>query len=124
MICAQLNINSVRNKFDIVTIVNIANSNIDILIMSEAKLGPSFPTVWFHIHDFSEPHRFDKNGNGGGIFSCTLFFNKNNFIRTRASYLTKSYEQAKNNLRLTFSENQEHQPNRSPLFLKSTQNKS
>ena len=33
------------------------------------------------------------------------FFYKNNFIRTRASYLTKSYEQAKNNPRLTFSNN-------------------
>ena len=64
MICAQLNINSVRKKFDIVTIVDIANSNIDILIMSEAKLSPSFPTGWFHIHDFSEPYRFDRNGNG------------------------------------------------------------
>ena len=35
----------------------------------------------------------------------TLFFYKNNFIRTRASYLTKSQEQAKNNPRLTFSKN-------------------
>ena len=35
----------------------------------------------------------------------TLFFYKNNFIRTRALYLTKSQEQAKNTTRLAFPKN-------------------
>ena len=39
------------------------------------------------------------------INQFTLFFYKNNFMRTGASYLTKSSEQAKNNPRLTFSKN-------------------
>ena len=26
-----------------------------------------FPAGQFHIHGFSEPYRFDRNGNGGGI---------------------------------------------------------
>ena len=36
-------------------------------MISEAKLDPSFPTGEFHIHDFSEPCRFDRNSGGGGI---------------------------------------------------------
>ena len=46
-----------RNKFD--SLGNIINNNIDILIISETKLDPSFPTGQFHIHGFSEPFRFD-----------------------------------------------------------------
>ena len=36
-------------------------------MIPETKLDPSFPTGQFHIHDFSEPYRFDKSSNGGGI---------------------------------------------------------
>ena len=38
-----------------------------ILIISETTLDPSFPTGQFHIHGFSEPDRFHRNVNGGGI---------------------------------------------------------
>ena len=48
-------------------LVNIINNSIDILMISETKLDPSFPTGQFHIHGFFEPYRFDKNSNGGGI---------------------------------------------------------
>ena len=65
LICAQLNINSIRNKFN--SLVDIINNNTDILIISETKLDPSFPNGQFHIHGFAEPYRFDRNGNGGGI---------------------------------------------------------
>ena len=65
LIRAQLNMNSIRNKFD--SLVNIINSNIDMLMISETKLDPSFPNGQFHIHGFSEPYRLDRNGNGGGI---------------------------------------------------------
>ena len=65
LIYVQLNINSIRNKFD--SLINIINNNIDILMISETKLDPSFPTGQFHIHGFSEPYRFDRNSNGGGI---------------------------------------------------------
>ena len=53
LICAQLNINSKRNKF--ISLVNIINNNTDILMISETKLDPSFPNDQFHIHGFSEP---------------------------------------------------------------------
>ena len=65
MICAQLNLNSIRKKFD--SLVDIINNNIDILMISEIKLDPSFPTGHFHIHGFSKPYSFDRNGNGSGI---------------------------------------------------------
>ena len=39
LICAQLNINSIRNIFDL--LVNIINNSIDILMISETKLDPS-----------------------------------------------------------------------------------
>ena len=65
MISAQLDANSVKNKFD--SSVDIVNNSIDIPMISEAKLYPSFPTRQFHIHCFYEPYRFETNGNGGGI---------------------------------------------------------
>ena len=43
------------------------NNNIDILMIPETKLDPSFPNGQFHIHGFSERYWFDRNGNGGGI---------------------------------------------------------
>ena len=56
LICAQLNINSLRSKFD--SLINIINNNIEILMISETKLDPSFPTGQFYIHGFSEPLKF------------------------------------------------------------------
>ena len=52
-------------KFD--SLINIINNNIDILVISETKLDPSFSAGQFHIHGFSEPYRFDRNSSGGGI---------------------------------------------------------
>ena len=51
-ICVQLNINSIRNKFN--SLVDIINNNTDILMISETKLDPSFPNGQFHIHGFSD----------------------------------------------------------------------
>ena len=48
-------------------LVDKINNNIDILMISETKLDPSFPNGQFHIYGFCEPYRFDRNGNGGGI---------------------------------------------------------
>lgn len=56
LIHAQLNINSVRNKFD--SLVYVVNNNIDILMTSETKLGSSCPTGQFPIL----PYRFDQLG--------------------------------------------------------------
>ena len=65
LICAHLNINSVRNKFDLLS--DIIKNNIDILMISETKLYSSFPNGQFPIHGYSEHYRVDRNGNGCGI---------------------------------------------------------
>ena len=66
LICAQLNINSIRNKFE--SLKEIVRTNVDILLICETKLdSSSFPRAQFHIHGFGEPYRFDRNGKGGGI---------------------------------------------------------
>ena len=65
LVCAHLNINSLKNKFDLLT--NIVKDKIDILMISETKLDSSFPKGQFHLHGFSEPSRLDRNGNGGGM---------------------------------------------------------
>ena len=62
--CA-IKIKPIINKFS--SLINIINNNIDILMISETKLNSSFPTEQFHIHGFSEPYKFDRNSNGGGI---------------------------------------------------------
>ena len=56
-ICAQLKINSIRNKFSL--LVDITSNNIDIRMISERKLDPSFLNGQFHINGFSEPYRFE-----------------------------------------------------------------
>ena len=65
LIIAQLNINSLRNKFD--ALKDIVMGNIDILVLTETKLDETFPNNQFLIDGFSTPFRFDRNGNGGGV---------------------------------------------------------
>ena len=43
LVIAQLNINSIRNKFT--SLSNMIKDNIDILLISETKIDSSFPTV-------------------------------------------------------------------------------
>ena len=65
LILGHLNINSLRNKFDILQ--EQVKDNIDILMVSETKLDESFPIGQFLISGFSTPFRLDRNSNGGGI---------------------------------------------------------
>ena len=41
--------------------------NIDILVVSETKLDPTFPACQFNIPGYSLPYRRDRNRNGGGV---------------------------------------------------------
>ena len=47
LIIANLNINSLRNKFDL--LVEILHSNVNILLISKTKTDSSFPTAQFKI---------------------------------------------------------------------------
>ena len=65
IIIAHLNINSIRNKLEMLKIA-VAN-HLDILLISETKLDQSFPKAQFHINGFSLPYRLDRTVNGGGL---------------------------------------------------------
>ena len=60
-----MNINSIRNKFDMLS--SMVKDNIDILMVLETKLGSSFPQAQFRIEGYAPPFRYDRNSHGGGI---------------------------------------------------------
>ena len=62
-ILAQININSIRNKFQFLPSQII--HNVDILLVSETKLDASFPTAQFLLDGFSKPYGLDLWSNGG-----------------------------------------------------------
>ncbi|CAG2185908.1 unnamed protein product [Mytilus edulis] len=67
IICAYLNINSYRYKFE--SIIDLLNRNIvDILFLSETKLDDSFPDAMFTVDNFSF-YRSDRNKYGGGVLA-------------------------------------------------------
>ena len=65
IIIAQININSIRNKFD--ALVSGIRGNVDILTISETKIDDSFPNRQFLIDGYTAPYRLDRNSVGGGI---------------------------------------------------------
>ena len=65
LILAQLNINSLRNKFN--SLEYIISKNIDELLISETKIDSSFPSVQFHLEGDATPYSLDRNTNGDGI---------------------------------------------------------
>ena len=65
LIFAQLNINSLQNKFE--SLQHIINTNIDVLLITETKIDSSFPSAQFHLEGYATPYRLDRNTNGGGI---------------------------------------------------------
>ena len=48
-------------------LADIVKNNINILMISETKLDSFFPKGQFQLHGYSEPYRFGRNGNDGGI---------------------------------------------------------
>ena len=65
LIIAHLNINSIRNKFDLLK--ELISNSIEILVISETKSDPSFPRGQFHIDGYMPPIRADRNRHGGGL---------------------------------------------------------
>ena len=58
ILIAHLNINSLRNKFEL--LCDIIIGKIDILLTSETKLDDSFPLSNFKIKGFSAPFRLNS----------------------------------------------------------------
>ena len=65
IIFSNLNINSVRNKFQ--NMSSLISENGDILIVAETKLDSFFPTTQFAIPGFHHPFRLDINRRSGGL---------------------------------------------------------
>ena len=65
LVIGQLNINSIRNKFQ--ALKAIMSGNLDILVITESKIDDSFPIVQFIMEGYSPPFRLDRNANGGGV---------------------------------------------------------
>ena len=65
LVFGHLNINSIRNKFELLS--EQVKGNIDILITSETKVDDSFPIGNFLINGFTTPCRSDRDAKGGGI---------------------------------------------------------
>ena len=66
LIIGHLNINSLRNKFEMLR--EIVQDKLNIMLISETKSScPSFPSSQFSIKDFSSPFWRGRNSSGGGI---------------------------------------------------------
>ena len=65
----HLNINSIRNKFDL--FIDLVKDRLDIILISETKIDSTFPKSQFEIQGYSSPHRLDRNAHGGGLLLYT-----------------------------------------------------
>ena len=65
IIIGHLKMNSIRNKFEMLS--SSVVQYVNILMLSETKLDSTFPSTQFLINDFSVPHRLDRNSKDGGI---------------------------------------------------------
>ena len=64
IIFGQININSIRYKFDL--FADLVKNKIDILLISETKLDCTFPKSQFRIQGYSA-YRLDRTSTGGGL---------------------------------------------------------
>ena len=77
IIIAHLNINSIRNKSEMLSL--LFHGVIDILMICETKIDDSFPTEHSIIEGYSIIYRLDRNDRGGGI----MLIVKDNLLTSR-----------------------------------------
>ena len=65
VIISQININFLRNKFELLT--EIIRDKVGLLMISETKLDSSFPNTQFYMKYYSKTYRLDRNRKGGSI---------------------------------------------------------
>ena len=65
IIFGQINIKSIRNKFDL--LMNIIKNEIDVFMISETKIDNSFPICQFTMTGYSIPFRLDRTSHRSGI---------------------------------------------------------
>ena len=61
----HLNINSIRNKFDLLDPAVV--ENLHILLITKTKIDSSFPEAPFKIDGFTTTYRVDRDCHGGGL---------------------------------------------------------
>ena len=64
LVVGQLNINSIRNKFE--ALQGLIKGNLDIFVLTESKIDASFPSLQFAMDGYTM-FRADRNANGGGV---------------------------------------------------------
>ena len=65
VIFAQINISSIRNKFEL--LFCLVSNNSDVLLISEIKIGNTFPVSHLCVPGYSVPFRLDCTRDSGGI---------------------------------------------------------
>ena len=68
LVIGQLNINSLRNKFESLKL--LLRDNIDILVITESKLDDTFTSQQFAIEGYALPYRLDNDSMSGGGYLC------------------------------------------------------
>ena len=61
----HIKINSIRNEFEDLKL--LIQDNVDILVITETKLGDTFTSAQFYMEGFKTPIRLDRNSFGDGI---------------------------------------------------------
>ena len=64
----------------------LSKKNADLFLVVETKIDDSYPTEQFLIPDFSEPHRLDRDENGGGLLLYIHTSIPSKLIKTETSY--------------------------------------
>ena len=65
VIIGHLNINSIRNKFELLSF--LIDGKVDIFLISETKIDRTFATSQFLMSGYSNVYRLDQNDKGEGI---------------------------------------------------------
>ena len=89
LISAHLNINSIRNKFELLS--EQIKGNVDVLVILETKIDDSFSVGQFLIEGFCTPYRLDRNSKGGSILLYVREDTPSNLITVDTSPIEKFY---------------------------------
>ena len=84
ILIGHLNINSVRNKFS--SLKEIVEKNLDIFMISETKIGNSYPSEQFMLNGFSKPYRLDRTDHGGGLLLYVRQDIPSSLVKSEESY--------------------------------------
>ena len=89
LVFAHLNINSIRNKFEMLS--DQIKGNIDVLLVLETKIDDSFAIGNFLIDGFSTPYRLDRNSNGSGLMLFAREDISSNLVEAEAKQIEGFY---------------------------------